>query len=429
LVLGAGISGLAAARALQDRGYETVVLESCPSIGGLTRTVKVADFCFDYTGHFLHLIRYSSPSAIPYAQLRDEDWVRIERKSLCYVGGRLITAPIQYHLGELPPDILKASVNSYNARPALADSRDVSFRDFIVSGFGQYLADLFLIPQNEKTMATSLDRLSIKAVKRFFPPPDESRVRAGMRINAQSPPEYNSQFWYPKVGGIEILTDGLARNLSSVFTLEEVVDIDLQARRVRTRRGHTWIWDVLCSSVPLRTLCAVTHDNDLNQWAGALTHSSTISINLGVRGVLSPELRKAHWIYVPDSSIPFYRVGFYSNISPAMCPPDLASVYIEVGVLSEELDHVDVAGDLQPKVLQAISDLGWLKVKSVTCSVIHIIRCAYVHHTPSREYAVENIMNRLALYDVFPIGRYGLWDYISMEDSIYSAISTVERVG
>src|SRR5215813_5454710 len=101
LVLGAGISGLTAGRALQDLGYDTVVLEACPSIGGLTRTVKVGDFCFDYTGHFLHLARYGTPSEIPYADLRDEDWVSIERRSFCYVGGRLITAPIQYHLGEL----------------------------------------------------------------------------------------------------------------------------------------------------------------------------------------------------------------------------------------------------------------------------------------------------------------------------------------
>jgi protoporphyrinogen oxidase len=428
LVLGAGISGLAAAHAFQDRGYEADVLESCPSIGGLTRTVKVGDFCFDYTGHFLHLARYESPSAIPYAGLRDDGWEKIDRKSFCYVGGRLITSPIQYHLGELPQNMLKDCIDSYNARPVITDTYDLSFRDFIVSGFGRYLADLFLIPQNEKTMATSLDRLSIKAVKRFFPPPDECRVRAGMSANASRPPEYNSNFWYPKTGAIEILVDGLAHGLTNIFTLEEVVEIDLEARKVRTRKGHTWNWDILCSSIPMRRLCALTHDNDLKHWSGELTHSSTISINLGVRGALAPELREAHWIYVPDRSIPFYRVGFFSNISPAMCPADCASVYVEVGVPSEELDDIDVAGKLQPVVLQALEGLGWLKVKSITCTVINVMRCAYVHHTPRREQLVENIKQRLARYDVFPIGRYGLWDYISMEDSIYSAILTVQAV-
>jgi hypothetical protein len=110
-----------------------------------------------------------------------------------------------------------------------------------------------------------------------------------------------------------------------------------------------------------------------------------------------------------------------------MCPPDCASLYVEVSSSGEELENLDVAGTIQPRALQALSDLGWLEIGSVRCSVTHIIRCAYVHHTRNREDVVANIMKRLSQYDVYPIGRYGLWDYISMEDSICSGISTVQR--
>ena len=74
IILGGGISGLTAARALKDAGCESVVLESCPSAGGLTRSIKADDFCFDYTGHFLHLARFKSPEDIPYAGLKNADW-------------------------------------------------------------------------------------------------------------------------------------------------------------------------------------------------------------------------------------------------------------------------------------------------------------------------------------------------------------------
>ena len=57
VVLGAGISGLTAARVLKEAGQSGTVLEACPAAGGLSRTVKVNEFCFDYTGHFLHLAR------------------------------------------------------------------------------------------------------------------------------------------------------------------------------------------------------------------------------------------------------------------------------------------------------------------------------------------------------------------------------------
>src|SRR5271156_3455313 len=156
LVLGGGISGLTAARVLQEQGRDYLLLERCPSVGGLTRTVEVGEFCFDYTGHFLHLSRHATPEDIPYSRLNNEDWSQITRRSCCFVGGKFITAPIQYNLGGLPPAIFTDCVNSYNSRPALLDGENATFRGYVVSGFGQALADLFLIPQNEKTMAVSL---------------------------------------------------------------------------------------------------------------------------------------------------------------------------------------------------------------------------------------------------------------------------------
>ena len=184
LVAGGGISGLAAAQCLQANDRDYLLLERCPALGGLTRTTQVEDFCFDYTGHFLHLRRFGSPSKIPYAHLNDEDWQTVERKSYFFGGGRLITAPIQYHLGELPDDLRSECEASYDARPK-AEGDISGFREFIISGFGQAVADKFLIPQNEKTMATPLGRLSIGAVKRFFPPPDEQRIRAGRRCRSR----------------------------------------------------------------------------------------------------------------------------------------------------------------------------------------------------------------------------------------------------
>jgi protoporphyrinogen oxidase len=117
LIAGGGISGLAAAQSLQANDRDYLLLERCPALGGLTRTTQVEDFCFDYTGHFLHLRRYPSPSQIPYAHLDDQDWETVERKSYFFAGGRLIDAPIQYHLGELPDDLRKECEASYDARP------------------------------------------------------------------------------------------------------------------------------------------------------------------------------------------------------------------------------------------------------------------------------------------------------------------------
>jgi len=425
LVAGGGISGLAAAQSLQAKGRDYLLLERCPAVGGLTRTTQVEDFCFDYTGHFLHLRRYPSPAQVPYAHLNDDDWETVERKSYFFAGGRLITTPIQYHLGELPDDLRNECEKSYNERPK-ADGEITGFRDFIVSGFGQAVADRFLIPQNEKTMATALSRLSIGAVKRFFPPPDEALIRAGLANTGERVPEYNSTFWYPKRGGIDVLTRGLARGLRNVATNENISAIDLDNRTVTTSSGLTVWWEKMFPSIPLKTLCMLTGDAELRAAAAKLSHSSTISFNFGVRGKLPSALKDAHWVYVPDRSIPFYRFGCYSNISEAMSSHGLSAVYVEVGVPGEDIDKVDIVGKTQKDVIAALETLGWVKSEDIICAVTHVIRCAYVHHTPERDELVQKILAKLGAFGIHPIGRYGLWDYVGMEDSINSALTTVE---
>jgi protoporphyrinogen oxidase len=428
IILGGGISGLTAARALQDAGYESVVLESCPSAGGLTRSIKVDDFCFDYTGHFLHLARFKSPQDIPYAGLKNADWGAYERKSCCFVDGHLLPAPIQYNLKQLPPQRFTACVESYNKRSPLPSNNEASFHDYLLSGFGKYLSDLFLIPQNEKTLGIPLDRISGKSVKRFFPPPDEVLIRAGIECESKTSAEYNSTFWYPLRGGIGTLVAGLERGLSNVQVLQEAVAVDVENKNVSTQAGDQWKWDVLLSSIPLPDLCRITNDQELATLANNLSHSATIVFNLGVRAPLPSALKGVHWIYVPDRAIPFYRVGFYSNINQGMCPSNCYSLYVEVGVNGADLDTTNIIEDIQPKVFNALSALGWVRQKDVVCSVVHLIHCAYVHHTFEREYLIEKIFKRLESFNIYPVGRYGLWDYISMEDSIISAMEAVKKL-
>ena len=428
VVIGAGLSGLAAARELQRQGYAPEVLEACPEPGGLTRTTVVGGFCFDYTGHLLHLARHESPTSLPFAGQRDSDWQRVERRSYCYVGGTLVPAPIQYHIGELPTPLRDACIASYEARSASPPPERSTFRDFVIRGFGQYLADLFLIPQNEKTLAIPMDRLSQDALRRFFPVPDDKRVRCGMIPGSVTPPEYNSRFWYPRYGGIDRLVGGLARGVRRLRLSSEVTSLDLPARSLRTTTGRALAWDVLLSSMPLARLCRITGDPDLMEMGARLTHSTTVCINLGLRGALEESMRDAHWIYVPDRSIPFYRVGAYSSISSGVCPPGCSSVYVEVGLSAEEADRPGIIADLETRACDALNDLGWVRRDSIVCRVTQSLRCAYVHLTPERDRMVPAILERLAQHRVFPIGRYGNWDYTSMEDSIMSGIDTARKV-
>jgi protoporphyrinogen oxidase len=236
---------------------------------------------------------------------------------------------------------------------------------------------------------------------------------------------YNATFWYPKTGGIGNLVEGLRKGVKNCLVNQNITAVDLNAKTLLTTAGETYHWNVLFSSLPLNTLCQMTADEELIAAARELSHSSTVTFNIGLRGALRPEFQDVHWIYVPDRDIPFYRVGFYSNISKGMCTPGYSALYVEVGMSPEHADRVDLIKDLQPDVLRCLEKLGWINSRDVVCVVTHIIRHAYVHHTNSRDRLVRSILDRLRKHNVCAIGRYGLWDYTSMEDSMESARDAV----
>jgi protoporphyrinogen oxidase len=426
LILGAGVSGLAAARRLQDRGMPFALLEKCPTPGGLTRTVTAGNFRFDYSGHFLHLAHFKSIEDIPYAGLDARDWHEVERKAWCLVGGTLVRAPIQYHLSDLPKDEFERCVASYEKRPALGTLKG-SFRDVLISGFGERLSDLFLIPQNEKTQAISLDRLSSDALRRFIPNPDEARIRAGI-LGAGDSSGYNARFWYPTNKGIEALVLGLMRGLS-VQTRTEITTIDTAGRVARTRDGRVFPYDSIISSIPLRTLCKIITDTELNAMGSELSNSATIVWNIGIDGPLPEKLKDAHWVYVPSRETSYYRIGCYSNISPSMATPCCHSLYVEAGVPHEEIDTADSSGILLERVISECEEMFALDRKRVRFFAKQVIECAYAHLTPARDKVFPEILNRLSRFGIIPIGRYGLWDYCGMEDSMISGIRAASDVG
>lgn len=92
LVIGGGIAGLAAARALADAGHQVTVLEARPRLGGRLHTVEIAGVPIDLGGAWIH-----GPEGNPMTELADAAGIRrfptYDAKSAIYdVDGRKLSA-------------------------------------------------------------------------------------------------------------------------------------------------------------------------------------------------------------------------------------------------------------------------------------------------------------------------------------------------
>ncbi|HEU4728285.1 MAG TPA: FAD-dependent oxidoreductase [Kofleriaceae bacterium] len=425
VVIGAGVSGLGFANGWRERHPEAavVVLEAEHEPGGYCRTVVRDGFVWDYSGHFFH---FKEPAIERW--LRDrmpgQDVRTVIRRAVIRYAGRDIDFPFQNHIHQLPRDeFLECLVDLFEAsqRPA-GEPPPASFGELLVRRLGRGITEKFLRPYNEKLYATDLDRLDVSAMGRFFPHASFGEIVAGMRprpAGGGGGPGgigYNATFTYPAGGAVQYI-HALLRDLpaGTVACGEPVTAIDLAARHVVTPRRRI-AFDRVVSSAPLPALarlCGVAHD------AGVFSSNQVLVYNLGFDRKGPPDV---HWMYFPDPSRVFYRVGWYDNILPprpgASAAGDRMSLYVEIG--APHGARIDVEA-LRGRVL---ADLRREAIVTDHQLIAHhhvVLDPAYVHITQASLAETARLRAALAERGVHSIGRYGGWTYCSIEDNLIEA--------
>lgn len=422
VVIGAGVSGLGFASWWRERhpGADVVVLEAEDEPGGYCRTVVQDGFVWDYSGHFFHF-RDPAIEAWLRARMPGQEVATVARRAAIRYAGRDIDFPFQTHIHQLPRgDFLECLVELY-FRPS-GDGPPRSFGELLYRRLGKGITEKFLRPYNEKLYAIDLDRLDVDAMGRFFPEADIADIIANMRPRATGAGDggYNATFTYPAGGAVQYVR-ALLRDLppGTVVCGEPAVAIDLAARCVITPRRRIRFQRVV-SSAPLPALarmCGVAHD------PAVFSSNQVCVFNLGFdrKGA-----RDLHWMYFPDPSLVFYRVGWYDNIlPPAPGAADRMSLYVEIGapsdaVLDAEALRARVLGDLRRE--RIVTDHRLIAHHHV------VLDPAYVHITQASLAETARLRAELAAHGVHSVGRYGGWTYCSIEDNLIETRALAQRL-
>ena len=384
-----------------------MVLERDSEIGGYCKTVKKDGFVWDYSGHFFHFknrdIEQWLVERMPGQNIR-----KVEKKSFISYAGRQIDFPFQKNIHQLPQqDFIDCLYDLYFARAAgMPQQPENNFKEMLYARFGKSIAEKFLIPYNEKLYATDLATLDRDAMGRFFPFADLTDIVKNMRQADNA--SYNATFTYPEGGAIEYVK-AIASEVeaSSIHLNEGVESIDLENKIVRTSKGE-YRFENLVTSAPfpsLLKLCGLPVDEQIYTW------NQVLVFNLGFD---SKGPKDTHWVYFPDRSLAFYRIGFYDNIfdHPRM------SLYVEVGFPRGAKVDVDATRE---QVLDGLRREGVITTQKLVAEQSVLMNPAYVHITRESNTEVATLKQQLAANGVHSIGRYGSWTYCSIEDNIIEA--------
>ena len=416
LILGAGLAGLSAAATLPRE--ETLVLERETEVGGLCRSRSVGGFTFDCTGHLLHLkdpgIRDLIHTLLP------RHFASVERKSLIYSKGVYTGYPFQANTYGLPREVIRECVVGFVEallrRDGAEGRPDRNFHDWVLSTFGDGIARHFMFPYNEKLYRIDLEEMECGWVSWSIPRPSLDEVvrgSLGMEVRGLG---YNPQFLYPRQGGIDAIPRALQTRCGEIRLGAEVRSVDLLSQRVRLESGEEIGYEHLLSTLPLDGFLRMLDplpEPALGKARGKLRAVRVVNINLGVD---RPLVLPGHWVYFPEPQFPFYRVGSPTNYSSGVAPPGCSSLYVEVARRRDE--PLDEAA-LVEEVLEGLRRAEILRPGDrILAREVLVLDPAYVVYDHFRQQALPSILRILERYAVISTGRFGAWEYGSMESAL-----------
>jgi protoporphyrinogen oxidase len=410
-ILGAGLTGMAAAYHLQRAGVPCRIFERLPRSGGHAITIEEDGYRFDRTGHLLHL-RDPETRRLSLSWI-GEDCLEIERRSMIWSNGTYTRYPFQANTFGLPSAVayecLHGFLKAHFARDRVTPR---NFEEFCLANFGEGISRHFMIPYNTRLWGVPPSEITADWCARFVPLPKLEDVVAGAVGFNDRELGYNTRFLYPR-RGIGQLSEGLARAVPGIELCRAPETIDWPAREL-IFADEVVRYDVLISSIPLLALMQGLRGvpEAVATAASRLRCTHLYYLDLALE---TPCAKPLHWVYVPEAKYPFYRVGCYSHFSPAMAPPGKAGLYIELADRREP----DLAV-LLPEVAAGLVEMGLIDAPSaIRFARVRRIDHAYVIFDHAYFGSLETIRPFLQSAGILSTGRYGGWNYSSMEDALH----------
>ncbi len=422
IVLGGGVTGLAAARTLAAAGEEFLVLEKEDEPGGFCRSIAAGPYAFDMSGHFLHTAEPAMRDWI--LALPGVSWKETARDARVFLRGKLTSYPFQANLHGHDADFVARCLAGFAAariRAAVRGEREEdNLAAWLLARFGREMCAAFFFPYNRKMWRAPLREMTCEWTGWSVPVPRFEDLLAGAHGDERRGMGYNASFLYPRRGGIGALPRALARSLRArIRTGAAASAVDLSRRVVRTADGKVFPYRAVVSTIPLPELArrAAGLASAPRKAAAALRWVKVLAVNLGVR---RPGRTPGHWVYVPERSYPFFRVGFLSNVAPSSAPEGCASVFAERGF------PAGARVDERREAESAVAGLRRMGVLAAGSRVEEtrpvLLDPGYVVFDRPRRAAVPLLLRELGRRGVFPAGRYGAWDYYGMERSMADGV-------
>ncbi len=432
VILGGGLAGLSAAHFV---GRPWRLIEKTDRVGGLAKTEIIErGFHFDPTGHWLHL-RDPEIRELVTTQWLQGGLVSIQRRAAIFSRGVFTRFPYQVNTDGLPREVIAENLIEFveaqygEKGRELREREPKNFEEFILRYMGAGFAKNFMIPYNRKLWTVPPSELSASWCGRFVPKPTLKEVVEGALGIGTDSIGYNASFLYPKQGGIESLPRAMLKGLQGgeVTVNTEPIAIDWKQKHVLLRNGELLRYSHLISTIALPSLIAGLAAGgspvpaEVIEAANRLRATTVTHVSVGAQG---SNRQPWHWIYLPEPEFKAYRIGSPSAVHPPLSPKGTCSFYVEYshrGEMSKKQCEGHAVADLmRSQMIHRREDVLFARASEIP----H----AYVLYDEQYGPAKAEILKFLEQAGIQTAGRYGQWEYSSMEDAIMAGRACARKL-
>ncbi|MEE2938785.1 MAG: NAD(P)-binding protein, partial [Planctomycetota bacterium] len=167
-ILGAGISGMALARFLEQGGVprDSISLFEASSVaGGLCLSKTVDGFTYDVAGG--HILFSKDAPAMQWMKDEaggDDAFVQRDRNTKIRFEQEWVHYPFENGIGDLPAEVnfecLRGYVEAWHQRKVTGSEAPKDFKNWIQWRFGEGIARHFMDPYNEKIWKRPLEKIT-----------------------------------------------------------------------------------------------------------------------------------------------------------------------------------------------------------------------------------------------------------------------------
>ncbi len=430
-ILGGGWAGLLVAqKAINNNIRDISIVEASNNKenGGLLKSELIKGFTVDCGGPHL-LFSRNKQIVNEILGILKTNYLQKERNNYVYYNNQYIPYPFENGIYKLPPDARAKFINGIIDRMIFMaknqDWRPKTFLEWITGFFGDYMADEYLIPYNNKIWKRPLDKLAADWV--FTPgrmpfPVLEDMVKAAAGISNVGYKE-QAYFFYPIHGGIyslyRALYDSIIERGVNYVSDETVTDVEIKNNGIFHINGKITA-KKLISTIPMPELLLSIDRNTYENLSSKFDYNSVVVVAVGINKSTPNQTT----VYVPDEGIIFHRYTWMSSMAP---PKDgkKSNLIAEVTIPKGEIYNED---RLIKEVVDGLLKIGVIEEEGqILFTKAWFNKYGYpiydLTHNDTRNEAIDILDN----IGIKTVGRWGSWHYWNT-DMVYKAVMDLALV-